>query len=146
MKESKCFVVVAATDYEGYSALKAFYSEQLAQDFADQCTAYKQTHSGWVDSSLPQAEWDAAHEVMMVWEAAHPARPHCRADRYEVQVLPFIAADEQFPHGATVKLNYNGDDSCIGWAHRGANGELLSAYGKHPLDPNSWFVVEERVA
>ncbi|OLF53767.1 hypothetical protein [Pseudomonas chlororaphis] len=50
----------------------------------------------------------------------------------------------EYPYGSTVKLKYYNDDSCIGWAHRGDNGELLSAYGRTPLDPDAWTVVEER--
>ena len=53
---------------------------------------------------------------------------------------------EEFPYGATVKLAYHNDPSCIGWAHRGGAGELLSAYGRTPLDPNAWFVIEEQEA
>ncbi|WP_178083849.1 hypothetical protein [Pseudomonas sp. BGI-2] len=51
-----------------------------------------------------------------------------------------------FPYGTTVKLRYATDESCIGWAHRGENGELLSACGRVPLDPETWFVVEELTA
>ncbi|AAQ13922.1 hypothetical protein AO989_20655 [Pseudomonas aeruginosa] len=50
----------------------------------------------------------------------------------------------EFPYGSTVKLHWAGAERVIGWAHRGEQGELLSAYGRHPLDPNAWIIVEER--
>lgn len=50
----------------------------------------------------------------------------------------------EYPYGSTVKLRWAGAADVIGWAHRGENGELLSAYGRKPLDSDSWIVVEER--
>lgn len=50
----------------------------------------------------------------------------------------------EFPYGSTVKLHWAGAERVIGWAHRGEQRELLSAYGRHPLDPNAWIIVEER--
>lgn len=50
----------------------------------------------------------------------------------------------QYPFGSTVKLQYHSDATCIGWAHRGENGELLSAYARAQLDPDAWIVVEVR--
>ncbi|WP_256815364.1 MULTISPECIES: hypothetical protein [Pseudomonas] len=50
----------------------------------------------------------------------------------------------EYPYGTTVKLKYYSDDKCIGWAHRDANGALLSAYSRTPLDPDAWIVVNER--
>ncbi|SED48302.1 hypothetical protein [Pseudomonas anguilliseptica] len=52
----------------------------------------------------------------------------------------------EYPYDSTVKLKYYGDESCTGWAHRGENGELLSAYARTPLDPDASIVVEERGA
>lgn len=56
---------------------------------------------------------------------------------------------EQWPHGATVKLRWDGYGpypDCTGWAKRGKNGELVTAYGLRPLDESKWEVIEERIA
>lgn len=50
----------------------------------------------------------------------------------------------QYPYGSSVKVQHRDDVTCIGWAHRGESGELLSAYNRTPLDPDAWIVVEER--
>lgn len=50
---------------------------------------------------------------------------------------------EEWPHGATVKLQYSfsGD---IGWAKRDTQGRLVSAYSQLPLDQSQWTVLAER--
>lgn len=52
-----------------------------------------------------------------------------------------------WPHGATVKLAWNGygpyEQAAPGWAKRDAAGNLVSAYSLDPLDPEQWRVVEE---
>ncbi len=70
-------------------------------------------------------------------QKAVAAKLHSRIRRLEK--LPIT----EYPYGTTVKLRYYSDDKCIGWAHRGANGELLSAHGRTPLDPDAWIVVSE---
>ncbi|MNQ97415.1 hypothetical protein D3C85_1130630 [compost metagenome] len=56
---------------------------------------------------------------------------------------PAMNQSTPYPYGSTVKLSYATDESCIGWAHRGESGELLSAYGRLPLNPDAWCVFEE---
>ncbi|TBV10224.1 hypothetical protein [Stutzerimonas kirkiae] len=57
------------------------------------------------------------------------------------------ATSVEYPFGSTVKLRHRHfDESCIGWAHRGDDGGLLSAHGRTPLDPDAWIVIEEKEA
>lgn len=53
-------------------------------------------------------------------------------------------AQSEYPHGSTLKLHYRGDPECIGWAHKGPDDSLLSAYSRVPLDPDMWIVVAEK--
>ena len=58
-----------------------------------------------------------------------------------------MCIQEQWPHGATVKLSWDGYgpyEPTTGWAKRDAAGNLVSAYSLSPLDPDKWVVVEER--
>ncbi len=60
---------------------------------------------------------------------------------------PLAPPSEEWPHGATVKLEYtyeSGAPGPIGWAKRDAEGHLVSAYSLLPLDESMWDVVEER--
>ena len=54
---------------------------------------------------------------------------------------------EQWPHGATVKLKWDGYgpyDQTIGWAKRDSEGRLITVYSLTLLDSDMWEVVEER--
>ncbi|MFY1053507.1 hypothetical protein ACOQNP_17965 [Ectopseudomonas khazarica] len=73
--------------------------------------------------------------LAMVMEGLHMGR--LEAERVKLE-------PNEYPHGSTLKLHYRGDPDCIGWAHRGPGGSMLSAYSKHPLDPDMWVVIAEK--
>lgn len=59
-----------------------------------------------------------------------------------------MQVQEQWPHGATVKLEWDGPGPygpATGWAKRDADGKLVSAFSLIPLDEDQWNVVEERL-
>lgn len=59
-----------------------------------------------------------------------------------------MSTQAQWPHGATVKLAWDGygpyEQAAPCWAKRDVAGNLVSAYSLAPLDPDQWRVVEEK--
>lgn len=108
-----------------------------------------------LDSDAFEAEHvqlDSGHELLLV--AVTGENLDSLAMVMEGLRMSFLEAIRQltntsveYPFGSTVKLRHRHfDDSCIGWAHRGDKGELLSAHGRTPLDPDAWVVIEEKEA
>ena len=56
--------------------------------------------------------------------------------------------DDHWPHGATVKLRWDGPgyQAKFGWAKRNAEGGLVSVHSGTSLDESMWEVVRERNA
>ena len=73
-------------------------------------------------------------------------RAEAGAEQLTTALFKRVAAEECWPHGATVKLGLvgHGHQSKPGWAKRNGRGQLVSVYSDYVLDPEMWTVLEER--
>ncbi len=74
-------------------------------------------------------------------------RAEAGAEQLTTALFKRVAAEDYWPHGATVKLGLVGlaGPCCKAvWAKRNGRGQLVSVYSDYVLDPEMWTVLEER--
>lgn len=92
MKKQKIYLVMAETDYEGSTPVKAFLDQAKAKEFAARCEAYKVKAPTAPAKIEDTPENDAEHEAFWKkrqrWTERHPAgKLHATCDSFSVMWL-----------------------------------------------------------
>lgn len=84
---STIFLVMAATDYEGSTPVRAYTEAVDAERFAQECRDYDATYVGCPEQGASDKEWDRWQRKERKWQAAHPASTRSRYDSYFVSEI-----------------------------------------------------------
>jgi hypothetical protein len=87
--ETIIYAVMAGYDYEGSQVIKAFSSEDAANELRQACEDYRKTQP---NTPVDSAGW---YEQLISWEKGHPAGESCAsADGYWVGEITLVSQGE----------------------------------------------------